>query len=363
MSQTFHPLTVKEKINETADAVSIVFDVPPALKQLFVFEAGQYITLKHKIADEEIRRSYSICTAPHENSLNVNVKRVDGGRMSSFVVDTLEVGNTLEVGIPEGNFTMNFDADKRRNHYFIAAGSGITPVMSLIKNGLEREPKSNFILLYGSRREKDIIFYSQLNALCQEYGDQLRVVHTLSKVKSGGLRGLFGKNKSTWDGWTGRINSEKIEKLFAEIPLNKIENHFFLCGPGELISSTQQWLSEKNIPGVTIHKEYFTNPDQSTGEVLGTTDATLSYANLHGDSGQINVPAGKTLLEALMDAGMDPPYSCMNGVCSSCVAKLVKGKVEMETCLALEDDEIQAGYILTCQSHPVTTELELEYDG
>jgi ring-1,2-phenylacetyl-CoA epoxidase subunit PaaE len=364
MSQTFHKLRVAEKIHETEDAVSLLFDLSSELKELFAFKSGQYITIKCDPAGEEIRRSYSICCAPNEGSLKVNVKKIKGGKMSTWVVDQLKAGDQVDVGIPEGNFIADFDPAKRRNHYFIAAGSGITPVMSLIKDGLEAEPMSTFVLLYGNKNEENIIFHDELLGLQERYGEQFKLFQTLSQKKSGAkLLSFLSKNKDSWQGWKGRIDTKKMEAVLDEITPSKVENHFYLCGPGELITTMQKWLKEQSFPGAKIHKEYFVNPDQSTGQVLTTQATKLTFKNLHGADGELEVPANKTLLEALMDAGFDPPYSCMNGVCSSCVAKLVKGNVEMDTCLALEDDEIAAGYILTCQSHALTPEIELQYEG
>ena len=364
MGQSIHTLTVTQKIPETPDSVSLVFEIPESLKKSFAFEAGQYVTIERKIAGTVIRRSYSICNAPFEDELKVNIKKVKGGRMSSYIVDQLRVGDQLVIGTPEGNFIANFDGTKRRNHYFIAAGSGITPVLSLIKQGLEAEPMSTFVLLYGNKNEEHIIFNKKLDELKDQYGDQLQLRHTLSQVKSGGkLFGLFGKSKSSWAGWTGRIDGSKMTNLLIEIPAHPTENNFYLCGPGEMITKIQKWIEQSDIPNTLIHKEYFSNPDQRPGQVLTSQAATLIYKNLHGKDGEVKIPENKTILESLMDAGTEPPYSCMNGVCSSCVAKMVRGNVEMETCLALEDDEIAAGYILTCQSHPLTPEIEIEYDS
>lgn len=364
MSQTFHSLRIAEKIQETADAVSLVFDLSAEQQEFFSFKSGQYITIKHNLAGTEIRRSYSICCAPQEGTLKVNVKKIKGGQMSTWVVDKLQAGDTVDIGIPEGSFTMDFDASKRRQHYFIAAGSGITPVMSLIKDGLESEPMSTFVLLYGNKSEEHIIFHDELISLQERFGEQFKMYQTLSQKKSSGkLLGFLSKNKDSWTGMKGRIDAKKMTSVLSDVPVSKIENHFYICGPGEMISTMQNWLKNQNIPGAEIHKEFFGNPDQSTGQVLTNQATKLTFKGLHGEDGETNIPANKTILEGLMDAGVDPPYSCMNGVCSSCVAKLTKGNVKMDTCLALEDDEIAAGYILTCQSHALTPEIELQYEG
>ncbi len=364
MAQDFHRLRIADKIQETPDAVSLVFNLNDELLEKFRFKSGQYITIQASIDGEELRRSYSICAAPQEGILKVNVKRVQGGRMSTYIVEQLHAGAEVEVGVPEGKFVMSFDPSKRRNHYFIAAGSGITPVLSLLKDGLESEPLSTFVLLYGNKSKDSIIFREEIVTMQKKFGEQLRVFHTLSQQNTGSkLFGLFGNKNKDWDGWLGRIDSKKLNQLIEEIPLNNIENHFYLCGPGELISSCQNYISSIESDGIHLHKEYFANPDQKIGPVLAARQAKLTYKNLHGVDGEITVPKGKTILDTLMDEGADPPYSCMNGVCSSCVAKLVKGQVEMETCLALEEDEIKAGYILTCQSQCLTPEVEIEYEA
>lgn len=365
MSQSFHQLAVKQKKTETSDTVSIEFDVPASLHEAFTFKPGQYINIDHTIAGESLRRSYSLCTAPHEGRWAIGVKKVQGGRMSTFLVDELESASELTISVPEGTFIGEFDASKRRHHYFVAAGSGITPIMSLLKAGLEEEPMSTFHLLYGSKTDNQIIFNDELMSLQDKYGDQLQIRHALSQKPASGskLFGLFGKKTEDGPNWSGRIDEKKLSRFAKEFPFHKMENQVYLCGPGALIQLAEKWFSNQSAEGLSVHREYFTNPDQPA-QVSGTPVASvMTFKSLHGKDGSIPLPANKTILDGLMDQGEDPPYSCMNGVCSSCVAKLTKGKVAMDTCLALEDDEINAGYILTCQAKALTPEIEVEFEG
>ena len=365
MSADFNRLVVKDKIVETDDAVSIVFEIPEALRAAYQFRSGQYISIENEIKGKKIRRSYSISSAPKEDLLRITIKAVKGGRMSTYLVNQFPVGDTLSVSTPEGTFTAEWQEHMVRRHYFICAGSGISPVMSLLKDGLENEPKSTFILLYGSRTPESIIFRRELENLEKHYEGQLFVIHTLSKTgrSAGGLSSIFRKKQRTelWIGARGRISREKLDQVFHDHPVLDQRSHFYLCGPGDMIKSMNAFLSDRSIDKKYIHKEYFTNPDEDQGSKATNISARLFARNLHGQDITIEVKAGKTLLESLQDANQDPPYSCINGVCSSCMAKLTKGQVKMDSCLALDDDELAEGYILPCQAHPLTEELEIVY--
>jgi ring-1,2-phenylacetyl-CoA epoxidase subunit PaaE len=277
----------------------------------------------------------------------------------------LKKGDFLEVMKPEGKFTLVTLVDIQRDHYFFAAGSGITPVMSMIKSMLEEEPKSTAYLLYGSKDENSIIFKSQLEQLNINYEGQIIIDHTLSnptKEKSSGLLGVLGKKKTNWQGLKGRIDSEKVARFVQENPPKTDKSEYYICGPGDMIEIVQTTLMGNGIPKKDIHKEFFSPTSTTELNVVQAADEATLTAHLSGKEIKLAIQKGKTILDTLLDAGHEAPYSCTSGACSSCMAKVIKGTVEMEACFALDDDEVQAGYILTCQSHPTSSEVEIEYE-
>jgi ring-1,2-phenylacetyl-CoA epoxidase subunit PaaE len=365
MSHNFHPIKIEKIKKETEDAVSIYFYVPTDLQDIFKYTSGQYLTLKLVVNGEELRRPYSICTSPVENKLGVNVKRVDRGKVSNYLNDQAANLDHIELMAPDGRFVIDARADYKRDHYFFSAGSGITPIISMIKTLLEEEPKSSAYLLYGNKNEESIIFKSELEALSEKYKGQFYMMNILSqpkKEKAGGLKGLFGKSKSSWRGLTGRIDSNSITELLNEYPSKTGNNIFYICGPGDMIDKTSEILLAKGYNEDTIKREYFTAADAGEqGETTGTSGAVK--VNLEGKAYNIVVPADKTILEVLIANGVDAPFSCTSGACSTCVAKVNSGKVNMDACHALDDDEIENGYILTCQAHPEGSGVEITYEA
>jgi len=359
--QKFYEIPVKESIENTENARTIVLDIPGDLKDKFNYRAGQYITVEVEISGEKHRRSYSISSAPREDAFAFTVKRVKGGRVSPFLVGGIGAGDTLTVSPPEGRFTMEFDAAEKRAHYFFAAGSGITPVISLIKDCLEHEPKSKVFLLYGNRAPETVMFGDELAEMAKRYEGQFFLNHCFSASGKGVFSRWFGKKGDGDPAFKGRIDGDKVDKFFDMHAGTKVEKHFFICGPGNMISTIDKHLQGLGIDSKYIHREYFTVDEADKKEVAGAVDA-VAKVELNGEEFEIQIPSGKTILEALQDKGYDPPYSCTSGVCSTCMAKLSKGKVEMENCMALDDSEVEDGYILTCQSKPVSEKVELTYE-
>ena len=361
----FHKLVVQDLIRETDDCVTVLFELDNDKKENFSFLPGQYLTIKTKINDEEVRRAYSICTGSREDGLGVSVKKVQGGKMSSFLNNSVKKGDVLEVMQPDGRFTLITNVDIQRDHYFFAAGSGITPVMSMIKSMLEDEPKSTAYLLYGSKDEDHIIFKKQFDALLNEYEGQLVVQHTLSrpiKEKSGGLLGMLGKSKTQWRGLKGRIDSGKVVRFLNENPAKSNTREFYICGPGDMIETVRTTLLGNGVVDNQIHQEYFTSGSSENRETIESASGAKLKALLNGQEINLVIQEGKTILDTLLDAGHEAPFSCTSGACSTCMAKVLEGNTEMEACFALDDDEIKDGYILTCQAHPTTKEVVIQYE-
>jgi ring-1,2-phenylacetyl-CoA epoxidase subunit PaaE len=362
MSHEFHSLKVSQVVRETADSVTLYFDIPVDLKDQYFHKAGQYLTLKMMINGEEMRRSYSICTNHSEDKYGVNVKRVEKGRVSNYINEKIKVGDVIEVMQPDGKFVIDPAEHKKRDFYFFASGSGITPVMSMIKTIIEEEPKSTCYLLYGNKDEDSIIFKEELDHLTKKYEGQLIVTHTLSKPKrekEGGLKGLFSKGKMTWTGLVGRIDGSKIDTFLATHPKQSIEANYYVCGPGAMIDTIIDHLEKKSIKKEFLHTEHFVS------QLAGSGAGVVSKVKVHlaGQEINIEVPADKTILDALIEGKYDAPYSCTSGACSTCVAKVHSGTVSMDVCYALDDSEVKAGYILTCQARAQSAEVELTFES
>lgn len=366
MSHVFYPLSVKEVVKETDQSSTLYFTVPDEIKEAYAYEAGQYLTLKFTLSGQEVRRAYSICTSPNEGVLAVNVKRLKGGQVSNYIHNKVSAGDAIEVMQPDGKFTLDLEPSRRRDFYFFASGSGITPIISLIKTILETEPKSCCYLCYGNRDEASIIFKDLLEELTKTYRDQFFLRHTLSqpkREKEKGLKSMFSRGKITWEGWTGRIDRAMVDRFLDEYPSRGDDAHYLVCGPGAMIDTIVDHLESKGIDKDKIHREYFLSSLSGPGPV--SVNGAMSQVKVHiaGREVHVEVPPEKTILDVLIEEKYDPPYSCTSGACSTCLAKLLHGKVEMDACYALDEDEVKAGYILVCQSRAKTPEVELKFES
>ncbi len=367
MAQEFHKLTLRDIVQETADTVTLVLDVPESLQSAFAYQHGQYLTLRFHIGGKEERRAYSMSSSPLEKSLAVTVKRVPQGKVSSHIHEQVQKGDQIEISPPEGKFTIALEEEKRRTFYLFGAGSGITPLMSILKTVLEKEPKSEVHLLYGSRDEDNIIFNEQLEALKTHYNGQLRVERILSrpkKDKAKGLAGLFSKGTTTWTGKTGRITPKQVANFISDSSDANKESVYFICGPGDMNLAVEKFLLNQGIDKERVHVEHFSGVVNDQAQKASSQDLETASVRVHleGEDFELSIKKGKTILDAILDSNREAPYSCTAGACSTCVAKVVKGAVRMDTCLALDEEEVQDGLILTCQSHPTSAEVEITFD-
>ncbi len=365
----FFELKVRAIRPETTDTSTIELEVPESLKDKFSYRQGQYITLRTEQDGKELRRSYSMSSSPLDNKLAITVKKVKGGRVSTWLVDEVKEGDTLNVATPEGRFYSEVNPDKRRTYYMFGAGSGITPLMSIIRTVLEAEPMSAVFLLYGNRDEENIIFRDELDALSKRYDGQLHVEYVLSQPKkesSGGLFGLFRKSSSNWQGKTGRITAKVANQFLDEQMARGPEQDcvYFICGPGFMADDIRNAIISRGISSKQVHTEHFVNAGHTPGEFVAGAAGGEKKAIIHlrGEKHEFMVPDGGTILDVLVKAKLDPPYSCTSGACATCMGKVLSGKVVMDACYALDESEIKSGYILTCQSRPDSDVVEVTYD-
>jgi ring-1,2-phenylacetyl-CoA epoxidase subunit PaaE len=357
MSLHFHPLPIKEIRKETTDCVSISFSVPDDLKELFTYKQGQYLTVKTTIHGEEVRRSYSICSSPLDNELRVAIKKVDQGIFSTYANEALKKGDTLDVMPPIGKFFTELDQQQSREYVGFASGSGITPLLSIIKTTLRTELKSSFTLVYGNRNRHSIIFKEELEGLKNLYMDRFRIIYILSREKTDAAINF------------GRIDAEKCTALCAKtIDISKTAA-FFLCGPEEMIFSVKNQLEASGVEKKKIHFELFTavGLKKTTDDRRQTTEKTEVKSKitvkLDGIAFDFDLGFdGDAILDAALKNGADLPYACKGGVCCTCRAKLVEGEVDMDVNYGLEPEEIEQGFILTCQSHPRTEKVVVDFD-
>ncbi len=354
----FHKLKVQDITRQTADCISVAFEIPEELQEDYNFLPGQYLTIEHEIAGEKVRRSYSLCSSPVDGELRVAIKKVENGKFSTFANEELTVGTELQVMTPEGKFTVSVDENNTKHYVAFAAGSGITPVFSIAKSVLALEPNSKFTLFYGNKTTLSIIFRDEIDALKNKYMERFEVHHILSREDQG------------TDWLKGHIDSSKV-KHFAEtfFDINNTEG-YFICGPEAMINTVNDKLQKLGVDKSKIHYELFTSPSQKmahkTKVSADKTSEKLQSAVtviLDGDETHFSVASnGFSILDAALDAGADVPYACKGAVCCTCRAKVLEGSVEMDMNYALEDDEVEEGFVLTCQSHPTSEKVVISFD-
>ena len=347
---TFYKLVIKEVRRETPSCVSILFNVPEELKTFYQFVAGQYVTLKITLDGQEVRRAYSICSSPKSGQLRVAVKAVKNGFFSSFANEKLSVGNLIEVGLPEGKFTYEPNPEKQKNYVAFAAGSGITPILSIVKSVLEGEPKSTFVLVYGNKTIEETIFHDQLQELHLQYVGRFFVHYVYSKINVEGE--LFG-----------RIDKSAVNFILKNKHSEKTFDKYYLCGPEEMINLVSSVLKENNVSEKDVKFELFTTSstenEKTTQQLDGHTKITVVVDD---EETSFEMSQKQTILEATLKQGIDAPYSCQGGVCSSCICRITEGKAVMKKNAILTDSEIEEGLVLACQAVPTTDTVFVDFD-
>ncbi|MCP9199324.1 ferredoxin--NADP reductase [Gramella sp. GC03-9] len=344
----FYPLKIKEIIRETSQAVSISFEIPENLKDTFNFSAGQYITVKFEADGQEFRRAYSLCSAPKSDEFKVTVKEVEGGRFSVIANNKLQAGDILEVHPPEGKFILE-PGEKIGNYAAFAAGSGITPILSIIKTVLRDEPHSKFVLTYGNKSIDDTIFFKELLKLQAEFPHRLFIEFVYSRTREENSH--FGRIE------TSTVNYV-LKNKFKDHPFDK----FYLCGPEAMIKQVTEVLKNNGIKDDQILFELFTNTAEEK-EIQGDTDGQTAVTVMVDDEEHtFSMDRKEVVLDVALENDIDVPYSCQGGICSSCMARITEGKAEMSKNQILTDEEIEEGFILTCQAHPTTPTLKVDFD-
>lgn len=349
----FHTLTVADIRRETPQAVSVAFRVPADLAGDYRFEHGQYLTLRRDLGGEDVRRSYSICTGTEDGELRIAVKEVEGGLFSTFVNRELVVGDAIEVMTPAGRFTAPLEPTATRTYLGIAAGSGITPVMSIVRTVLKREPASRFVLLYGNRSAQSVIFKAEIEDLKDRFLNRLTVYHVLSR------------EAQDVDLLHGRLDGDRIVRL-ARAALGETDvDHAFICGPEAMTAEAREAIRSLGVADERIHTELFTTTTPARPRPARIPEAGEDIpltVTLDGATHALSIGPDETIIDAAARQGIDLPYSCKGGMCCTCRAKLVQGEVKMDQQFSLEPWELEAGYVLTCQSRPVKGPVAVDYD-
>jgi len=354
----FHSLKVIDVHKEVDDCKSVAFEIPEELKADFAYKQGQYLTLRTIIEGEDVRRNYSLCSSPIDNEWRVAIKKVPNGKFSTFANEVLKKGDMLDVMPPMGHFYTELDANNKKHYIAFAAGSGITPMLSIMKTVLHTEPESIFTLVYGNKNTQSIIFHEDIEGLKNKYMTRMSVYYLLSR------------DQLEEPILNGRIDSEKCNDLFNGLIDVKSGDEFFICGPEEMINNVREVLKTAEVSEEKVHFELFTSPDGKLGEngarEIATEDqGKVCAVTVTVDGKTFEFPlafGGENLLDAAMKEGADLPYACKGGVCCTCKARLLDGEVEMDRNYGLVEEEVKAGFILTCQAFPTSEKVAINFD-
>jgi len=344
----FYKLSIKEVKRETKNSVSIVFDIPENLQNEFKFIPGQYINVQFELDGIVLHRAYSICSSLKSKELRIGIKEVKGGTFSVHANNNLMVGDILEVSPPEGKFVLNISDSNQYNYIAFAAGSGITPVLSMIRSVIETEKESKFVLVYGNKSSEDTMFKNEIDNLKLQYKDQFEVHYVFSQ-------------KVTNNAYSGRISLEILDDILKDKYPKSSFSNYFLCGPEEMINLIKGKLLDIGIDKAAIKFELFSTSDtnEPAKDLSGNSKITIL---LDDEETTFEMKKEDVILSAALLKGLDAPYSCQGGICSSCLAKVIEGEVIMDNNSILDEDELEEGLILTCQSHPVSSTIKIDYD-
>lgn len=362
----FHPLRVASVEPVTDDSVAITFEVPTALREDYAYAAGQHLTIRTELAGDDVRRSYSICSPAGSGVLRVAVKRLPGGAFSAHALDVLRPGDVLDVMTPSGRFFTPLDPANRKHYVCVAAGSGITPILSLVASTLAAEPRSSVTLVYANRTSRSVMFLEEVEDLKDAYPDRFQLIHVLSR------------EPQEVELFSGRLDVARMGRILEGVVPPDTVDEWFLCGPHMMVSDLRKLLVSEGVPKQAIHAEIFhvepsgrgpravratPRVDDGSGAV-GEADGATVTVRLDGRTSTFTLaPDGPAVLDAALTVRSDAPFACKGGVCGTCRAKVLEGSVEMDTNWALEPDEVEKGYVLTCQSHPTSDTLVLDYDA
>ena len=348
----FHPLVVTEVAPLTDEAVAITLDVPPELSRTFAFLPGQHLIVRSIIDGVDVRRSYSICAGADSGKLRIGVKRLPGGVFSTFATTRLRAGDVIEAMPPIGMFVIGPGSHDARHRCAIAAGSGITPVISLVATTLEREADSRWTVIFGNRQASTIMFLDELEGLKDRYGERLHIVHVLSREETVPLL-------------SGRIDAERLRHLFGALVDFRTVDEWYLCGPERLVATARSFIESRGVPSERVHEELFYAAAPSPGELIPEEETTGSVElafTLEGRRSTVRMEPEQTILEAALAVRNELPFSCRGGMCATCKATVVEGTVTMDKNYALVDADLDQGFALTCQAHPVTDRVVVDFD-
>ena len=359
MSTGFHPLKILDVRRETDDAISVTLEPPADMTGEFAFQAGQHLIFRADIGGEDVRRNYSICVAPGSGPLKVGIKKIQSGLFSTWAMETLRPGDTIEAMTPRGHFTWNFGSTERRNYLAFAGGSGITPILSLIKTGLALEPASHFTLLYGNRASNTIMFLEEVAQLKDRYLGRFEVYHFLDD------------ELDDVELFNGRLDEARIAEILSALVDPRSVDVAFICGPGPMMDTAEKAMVDAGVPADHVLVERFTASRpvsaadvQAERAVAAQAEGSRMQITIDGRRRMVAFQAEKgSILESARDAGLPAPFACKAGVCATCRAKLVAGEVRMKANYGLSPDEVAQGYILTCQAIPVGDGVALDYDA
>jgi ring-1,2-phenylacetyl-CoA epoxidase subunit PaaE len=349
----FYPLTISNIHHETMDTIVVSLQIPIQFEHKFKFISGQYLTFKVNINGEEVRRSYSICSAPYEknNEIKVAIKRIEQGLFSNYAFKNFKKGDIIETMTPSGNFTLALHPTHHKHYVAIALGSGITPIISILKSTLAIEENSIFTLIYGNRNAENIIFKTELQALKNTYNSRLEIIHIFSKDKAENIL------------YEGRLDEQKFNSILHHFPLVANAHEYLICGPENVIKMVNETLQKRGKHKENIRYELFTTSINEE-EIVKTATDIISEVIVIIDDEETRLKLsskGENILDAALKAGADAPFACKGAVCCTCKAKVLEGKVHMDLNHALTEKEVEQGYVLTCQSHPISEKVVLEY--